>query len=70
MLRWQIPKNQKTWSVAQTMTCKVCNRPVLTRYIMRCACGYCYECIGKHGHDGCSEIIKKRRENEVSEERS
>ena len=38
--------------------CKICDKDVYCT----CLCGYCVECIGTYGHEGCKEKeIKGKR---------
>lgn len=39
------------------MKCPICGKQTN----VACTCGFCPDCIKKHGHDGCYKIIEERK---------
>ena len=46
------------------MTCPICKKE--TNVI--CTCGFCPKCIKEYGHEGCHDIIDKRKHKEKENE--
>lgn len=40
------------------ITCEICGKEVK----ITCICGFCDDCIRIHTHEGCNEIMKKKKE--------
>jgi hypothetical protein len=45
------------------MKCPICNQD---KNII-CSCGFCQDCLNKHGHKGCQEILEGTFEGEEEE---